>query len=215
MGCRGKASCIDWNISTHNGKKGRIACLHSKKAVGNNNRLITLLTWKGLGTARTKRSSHIFHWNPAFSLSLFRRRRKKKQLWIIPIGRWFFPTLMGRTRREERKEMGRSPPWSSSLDTRGNRGQMARLISLAAWFLSKKTAERRASPAQDLSCVCVIVGQQKLWLFFSPLVHPLSKLFLTGNYETCGEWWKFFQSLPNIMLSISGGFIPRRQWNDH
>lgn len=42
-------------------KKGRIACLHSKKAVGNNNRLITLLTWKGLGTARTKRSSHIFH----------------------------------------------------------------------------------------------------------------------------------------------------------
>jgi len=38
-----------------------------------------------------------------------------------------------------------------------------------------------------------------------PLVQPLSKLFLTGNYETCGEWWKFFQSLPNIMLSISGG----------
>ena len=44
-------------------KVRRIACsslLAFEKAVGNNNRLITLLTWKGLGTARTKRSSHIF-----------------------------------------------------------------------------------------------------------------------------------------------------------
>lgn len=74
-----------------------------EKAVGNNNRLITLLTWKGLGTARTKRSSHIFHWNLPFSLSL--SSKKKNKLWIIPIGRWF-STL---EKEKETKKNGEEP----------------------------------------------------------------------------------------------------------
>lgn len=127
-----------------------------EKAVGNNNRLITLLTWKGLGTARTKRSSHIFHWNLPFSLSL---SSKKKQT----LNYTYRSMILNSWEGKRNKKMGRSPPWSSSWDGQGKGPNGETNIPRGVILPLEDCIDFPASP-KDLSCVCYC-GPTKVMTF--------------------------------------------------